>query len=166
MCHAVYLVPYLLGKLPNSVYARLGHITGREVEDNAVAIFNYAGGAHAVVEASMVMGGAPRFLLEVHGTHGTVMFRSDSSPKGRGATVDSSFVVREGSGGGFVPAELGRPLPSPLSQWVDHIREGKRADENLSASLDLSRLIEAAYLSAGEGRAVALCDLDEGSVQS
>jgi len=161
MCHAVYLVPCLLGGLPTSAYASFAHMTKREVEDSAAVIFDYDSGARAIVEAGFVTKGAPRVTLELHGTEGSVLFRADSHPRGEGAPAGSIFIERIGDQTEFVAVELGKPSPVPLSQWVQHIVDGTRPDENIKYSLDLSRLIEAAYLSAGQGKAVPLASLHE-----
>jgi hypothetical protein len=61
----------------------------------------------------------------------------------------------------FAALELKLPAPSPISLWAQHILDGTRPDENIARALDLSRLIEAAYLSAAMDRGVALSSLEE-----
>ena len=46
--------------------------------------------------------------------------------------------------------------PLAFEQWIDHIQQGTTADENIAMALDLTRLIEAANLSARTGTGVAL----------
>ena len=42
-----------------------------------------------------------------------------------------------------------------FAQWVGHMRDGTRADDNLARSLELTRLVVAANEAAATGRAVA-----------
>ncbi len=52
--------------------------------------------------------------------------------------------------------DLPADLPSPFEQWVDHVRCGTPANENVRIATDLSALVEAANRSATELRAVRL----------
>src|SRR5829696_1690989 len=68
----LYLTRLFLG-LPETVIAAYGEVTGRGVDDNAVAVFGYAGGAIGIAETSFVSG-APGSAIVVTGTEGTVRF--------------------------------------------------------------------------------------------
>lgn len=160
MCHVVYVLPYLLG-MPMSAYSRFASMTGREVEDSALVLYDYPDGLCALAEASFATRGAPAVLLEIHGTEGSLLFRADAHPNAGGAPPGASLVKRVGSAKTFTPVELGASAPSSFSQWVEHIKAGRQAESNLKASLDLSRLIEAAYLSAERGTRVQLAELHE-----
>lgn len=150
-CHPLYLTRLFLG-LPETVGATYGRFTGRAVEDNAVVSFGYANGALGVVEASFVEAGSA-FAIEAHGTAGSLVFGPPDNvvrfrPAGeRGAA--SPWTVRH------QPADL----PSPFAQWVDHVRTGTTAPENVAAAVDLSALAEAANRAAAEGRAIPLSSL-------
>jgi predicted dehydrogenase len=160
MCHVVYVLPYLLG-MPVSAYSNFANVTGREVEDSAIVLYDYLDGLCAVVEASFATRGAPAVLLELHGTEGSVLFRADAHPNAGGAPPGASLAKRLGNAKSFATVELGANAPSPFSQWVEHAKARRQAESNLQASLDLSRLIEAAYLSAERGRPVELAELHE-----
>jgi hypothetical protein len=45
--------------------------------------------------------------------------------------------------------------PGPFARWVDHVRAGTRADDNLVRAVELTRLVVAANRAAAEGRTIA-----------
>lgn len=147
-CHPMYLVRLFLG-MPVSVNANFGYITGREVEDNAVAILQYSEGALGIVEAGFVNSHSP-FSIEVHGTEGTLlcgfpegvpMLQSNSNPNG------------------WEKLEVDEPIMPAFDQWVEHILNGTEATENVGYAVDLTKLMEAAIRSAAEGRSVRIDEL-------
>ncbi len=146
-CHPMYLVRRVLG-LPESVSATYGYVTGREVEDNAVAVLKYPSGAIGIVEAGFVNSHSP-FSIEVHGTEGTLLF----------GFSDDKLNVRSNRGGGWKQIELPREDPMAFDQWVDHILNGTEATDNVEIAVDLTRLMEAANLSAKSGRSVLIGEL-------
>lgn len=177
LCHPVYLARYLLGR-PASVSAAFGYVTGREVEDHAVATLRYPGGALAVVETSLVLQYAP-FSIEVHGSLGSVLYSEtgigeavahqfgiQAAPNSAGAAgPDGRLHVRSARVPGAESQWQALPITTPAAPeafdaWVDHIRQGTRAPENLALGLDLSAIVEAANRSAATGQVVRLDALE------
>lgn len=150
-CHPMYLARLFLG-LPDHVSAQYGYVVGREVEDNAVVTLGYANGAAGVVEAGFVNPFSP-FTIEIHGTEGSLLF----------GTPAETLLVRansiKGDDGGWKTIELPKDKPDAFSQWVSHIQNGTTATENIQAALDLTRLMEAANLSAKSGKQVRVDSL-------
>lgn len=148
-CHPVYLVRKFLG-MPEAVSATFGFVSGREVEDNAVAIFAYPEGAIGIAEAGFVNAHSP-FSIELHGTEGTLLY----------GFPEEKILVRSNSESdkGWTEVPVGDRLPFAFDSWVGHIQEGTEATENIGIALDLTRLMEAANRSAAEGRSVALSSL-------
>lgn len=151
-CHPMYLTRLFLG-LPESVTANYGYVTGKEVEDNAVAVLRYPNGALGIVEAGFVNTHSP-FTLEVHGTHGSLLF----------GTPEAKLVLRstrlgEEQAKTWTERELKPNRETALQQWVRHIQEGTVATENIALALDLTKLMEASNLSAESERAVRLDEL-------
>ncbi len=135
-CHPMYLARLFFGGLPESVSASYGHVTGRAVEDNAVAVLRYPGGGLAVVEAGFVNTYSP-FTIEVHGTLGSLLY----------GTPEGTLLVRSPAHEGgerWVELPLAERKPMAFEQWVTHIQNGTRAHENVEIGLDLTRLMEAA----------------------
>lgn len=145
-CHPVYLVRKFLG-MPTSITATFGYVSGREVEDNAVAVFAYPNGAIGIAEAGFVNSHSP-FSIELHGTDGTLLF----------GFPEETIRVRSNREPdvGWSEVATGERLPYAFEQWVGHIQNGTEADENIAYALDLTRLMDAANRSAAEGRAIPL----------
>ena len=151
-CHPMYLSALFLGEAITGVSANFGYITGKEVEDNALATLFTASGAIASVEAGFINAYSP-FTVEVHGTEGTVLY----------GTPDSKLLLR--SKRDEAAAEwTEQPLPanreSAFEQWVRHIQEDTLASENIAAAIQLTRLMEAANRSAQTGSVVSPQELN------
>ncbi len=146
-CHPMYLARLFLG-LPESVSASYGYVTGRKVEDNAVATLRYPNGALGVVEAGFVNRFSP-FSIEIHGTEGSLLY----------GTPDDKLLVRSPlleDGGKWVEYPMPGYRPSAFEQWVGHIQQGTTASENIQLAIDLTRLMEASNLSAKNNQPVRL----------
>ena len=104
----------------------------------------YAGGALGVIEAGFV-NRAP-FSIELGGTLGSVRYTSDRDAI---LAVGEAFDGRE-------PRELPVPAdgPGPFDRWVEHVRSGVRADDNIARAIELTRLVVAANRAAAEGRTI------------
>lgn len=149
-CHPMYLARLFLG-LPESVSATYGYVTGRDVEDNAVAVLGYESGAVGVVEAGFVNRYSP-FSIEIHGTEGSLLY---------GTPRETLLLRSDRLDGGqeWVARETPPDGPMAFQQWVTHIQQGTKATENVRAAVDLTCLMEAANLSARSGQAVRLDSL-------
>lgn len=145
-CHPAYLTRVFLG-LPDRIYAAYGNLTGREVEDHAVAIYQYDTGAIGVVEAGFVNNGLP-FIIEVHGSKGSILY-------------DDTNKLRVVSGGQTRQVELPDSLPGAFEQWVQHIQAGTVNEENIALAADLSLLMEAANESYRQGRPISLSEISQ-----
>lgn len=143
--HPIYLTNRLAGPA-TAVQARLSSFLGGEVDDNATVIVEYASGALGVIEAGFVSGGSP-FLLECHGTEGSVIV-TDSTIR-----VNSNHSSQQGW---HQPEQLPTPLSSPMEQWVDRIRDGKEPTITKEDVIGLTAINEAARLSHQEERRVKM----------
>ncbi|MFE6073786.1 Gfo/Idh/MocA family protein [Paenibacillus sp. NPDC057886] len=151
-CHPMYLTNLFLGQEVTGVNANFGYVTGKEVEDNAVATLFTDSGAIGVVEAGFVNSHSP-FAIEVHGTEGTLLY----------GTPEDKLLIRTNIGSDQQKEWTEIPLldrrESAFSQWVSHIQNDTIATENLQTAAQLTRLMEAANLSAKEGRKISLKEL-------
>jgi predicted dehydrogenase len=146
-CHPMYLTRLFLG-MPESVSARYGYVTGRAVEDNAVALLSYPGGALGVVEAGFVNRHSP-FTIEVHGTEGSLLY----------GTPEARLLVRSAQDAQWSQVEVPADQPASFYQWVAHIQNETTATANIQTALDLTKLMEASNRSAAENRSVRLDEL-------
>ncbi|WP_424767222.1 Gfo/Idh/MocA family protein [Paenibacillus sp. sgz302251] len=154
-CHPMYLTRLFLNELPREVSAHFGYVTGKQVEDNAVAILSTSSGAVGIVEAGFVNSHSP-FTIEVHGTEGALMY----------GTPDSKLLLRtsvEGANSSeqWTQQQIPANREGAFHQWVQHIQNDTTADENISLAVDLTKLMEASNRSAREHRAVQLEELDK-----
>ena len=149
-CHPMYLTRLFLG-LPQSVSATFGYVTGKEVEDNAVATLRYENGAIGIVEAGFVNAHSP-FSVEIQGTEGTLLYGlPDPVVRVRSNKLEDSQQWTE--------IQQPEQRISAFDQWVEHVLNGTEAVENIGFAVDLTKLMEAAGISNAEQRAVALSEL-------
>lgn len=151
-CHPMYLTRLFLG-LPESVSAHYGYMTGKEVEDNAVSILKYPGGALGIVEAGFVTSHTP-FTIEIHGQQGSLFY---GTPKD--TMLLKTSKLDEAAAKQWTEQAIPANVPSAFDQWVGHIQNGTTADENIRLAVDLTKLMEASNLSAGSGANVKLFEL-------
>ncbi|WP_410767770.1 Gfo/Idh/MocA family protein [Fontibacillus sp. BL9] len=146
-CHPMYLTRLFLGQEVTGVSANFGYVTGKEVEDNAVVTLFTGSGAIGVVEAGFVNSHSP-FTVEVHGTEGTLLY----------GTPENKLLLRSNlaadKGGDWTELAVPDNRESAFDQWVRHIRNDTLAEENVGMAVELTRLMEAANLSAKEGRVI------------
>ncbi len=154
-CHPMYLTRLFLG-LPESVSASYGYVTGREVEDNAVATLRYPNGALGVVEAGFVNRFSP-FTIEAHGTEGSLLY---GTPEEK-LLIRTSLLGPEGGEKWTQETQLPPNQPMAFEQWVGHIQNGTSATENIQIAVELTMLMEAANLSARGGQPVRLDALQQ-----
>ncbi|WP_342481487.1 Gfo/Idh/MocA family oxidoreductase [Paenibacillus sp. FSL L8-0340] len=151
-CHPMYLTRLFLGQDVTGVSANFGYITGKDVEDNAVATLFTTSGAIGVVEAGFVNSHSP-FTIEVHGTEGTLLF----------GTPEDKLLLRtnkpEGTSASWTEIPIKDNHDSAFHQWVNHIQSDTFADNNIQTAIELTRLMEAANRSAKEGRVIPLADV-------
>ena len=136
--HGMYLAHWILGEpiTAKSAFTLCNHNPGAAakntdgVEDNAVTIMTFDGGAIAVNETGFVSCCSP-VIFEVHGDKGYVFMERDRVIKCTQAT-----------GGNQVEVELPEALPLPIEQFVSgNILPGCGMDEARA----LTRMMELAY---------------------
>ena len=136
-CHPVYLTQLFLGSTPDTINATYRSVAGRGLEDNAVVVVGYGDQKIGVIEAGFASQNP--FTIELFGTEGTLTY------------TDAGNVLTVNGEQAPVP-EHGK---DPFAQWVDHINDGTRADENIARAVELTRLVVAANDAADAGRAIA-----------
>ncbi|GAA1518860.1 Gfo/Idh/MocA family oxidoreductase [Kribbella lupini] len=141
-CHPVYLTQLFLGSEPETVSAVYRSVAGLGLEDNAVVTVGYGDQKIGVIEAGFASRNP--FTIEIFGTTGSLTYTEDGN------------ALRV-----FGPAfGEGRQLPvpehskDPFGQWVDHINDGTRADDNIARAVELTRMVVAANEAAEQGQVV------------
>jgi predicted dehydrogenase len=144
-CHPMYLTRMFLGAMPTSIHATYGYITGREVEDNAVATLSTASGAIGIVEAGFVNPNSP-FTIEVHGTGGTLLY----------GTPEAKLLLQRAGEKEWSEIAIPANVANAYNQWVGHILNNTNATVNIQTALDLTTLMDAANRSAVSGKSVSI----------
>ncbi|MGC4941413.1 Gfo/Idh/MocA family protein [Kribbella sp. DT2] len=141
-CHPVYLTQLFLGSAPETVSAVYRSVAGLGLEDNAVVTVGYADQRIGVIEAGFASGNP--FTIELFGTTGSLTYTDDGN-------VLRVFGPAFGEG-----RQVAVPEHSldPFGQWVDHITNGTRADDNIARAVELTRLVVAANEAAAQGKVV------------
>lgn len=144
--HPMYLARWILGK-PARINSLFSSFTGKPVEDNAVSVIEFANKAVAIVETGFVTSSSP-FSMELHGTDGSLLIG--------GPDNKVQFVSGKTGGvhGWTVPSQLPKALPSAMKQWVDGILDDKEILFGVVEGIQLTELMEAAYISHREKRQV------------
>lgn len=137
-CHPVYLTQLFLGARPATIASTYTRVTGRAVEDNAVVTVTYPGGAIGVIESGVVS--PDPFVIELGGRDGWLSYSSSD---------DDVRLAIKGEPIERIP--VGEDLPPAFDQWVEHIANGTRADDNLARAVELTRLVAAANRAAVSG---------------
>lgn len=144
--HGMYLCRWLLGQ-PTRVVSVFNTVTGRAVDDNTVSVIEFNNGAIAVNETSFTgFGGA--YSLEIDGTEGGYRMLSP----GEGVQVRSK---RLGGSGWQQPDELPKALAKPVDQWIAGCVHGAPIEFGLDDAIQLTELMEAAYVADDENRSVS-----------
>ena len=130
--HPMYLLCEIFGGDPVKVQSAFTHVTGKAVEDNAVSLLTFEGGAVGVSETSFVSSGYP-LTIEIGGDKGTLLMH------------DGEVRVRCGRGDWETPVQP-EAQPSPLAQWAMAEKpEDIPAGFGIDAAVRLTKVMVAAY---------------------
>lgn len=152
-CHPMYVARLFLG-MPESVSASYGYMTGKEVEDNAVSVLRYANGALGIVESSFVNPFSP-FSMELHGTEGVLLCGYPEHTVQLRTTRFGEEASKQ-----WTVVEKPQREPFAYEQWVSHIQNNTKADENINLAVDLTKLMEASNLSAEQNQVILINSLN------
>jgi len=136
-CHPMYIISYILGK-PKRVTGLYTAPFGTPVDENAVAIAEFEGGAIGVAETSFISYGSPN-TLELNGTEGCLIAHGDDimvkSKKYKSLYKD------------FFKPDIPDADPIPLLQFIDAVDEGKPVSDEIGmeAAIALTELLENSY---------------------
>lgn len=132
--HPMYLLCHLLGT-PIRVQSSFTDTTGHGVEDNAVSLLTFQGGAVGVSETGFISANYP-FTIEIGGLNGSLLQRNDQV----------SYCCEE-TGNQWVQANvLPASLPSPLVQWATAETQAQIPEYlGIDAAIRLTKVMEMAY---------------------
>ena len=131
--HPMYTLNWFLGE-PKSIVSQFTEVTNRGVEDNAVSVIEFEGGAIGVSETGFVTTGGG-YVLEMCGTLGSLMVHNDkleySCPETDGKVVEM--------------ADLPAPSPLPINAWIDACCGEGEAPNGIEDAVALTRFMVGAY---------------------
>lgn len=112
-------------------------------------------GALGVVEAGFITSHSP-FTIEIHGQNGSLLY----------GTPDDKLLLKTSqlddvAAQQWTELMLPEKRISAFEQWVEHIQQNTTADENIALAIELTKLMEAANLSADLHKPVALSELKQ-----
>ncbi len=137
--HPMYLLDWFMGK-PISISSTFTKVTGKEVEDNAVSTMEFKNGAIGVSETGFVSKRHPP-MIEISGTKGWAMLIGDNLSYGTDKTDNEAVVVDN----------LPEDSLLPTYQWIDAVVNDTEAPFGLDDALNLTNLMEGAYISYEKG---------------
>lgn len=147
--HGMYLSRWFLGE-PTKVNSVFTHITDKEVEDNAVSVIEFKNKAIAINETGFVTGHSP-YSVEIYGTAGSILIGGiDSKIRFISDKVEAKVQ------GWIEPSDLPQALPCATTQWIDGIVNNTPILFGLEEAVQLTQLMEGAYLSYEQGTSIAL----------
>lgn len=150
-CHTTDVMRWLMGK-PKSVMAQITNFSGNyDVDDNSVVAIEFEGGALGILDTAFVHRTGPN-MTELYGTEGCLL----SGAPGHGLMLRSTKLRPGDLDGWIIPENLPDALPSPLQQWINAIERDEPMTITVEDGRNLTELLEAAYISAREGRRVEL----------
>jgi 1,5-anhydro-D-fructose reductase (1,5-anhydro-D-mannitol-forming) len=149
--HGMYLARWLLGK-PVKITSTFNNLTDREVEDNAISVIEFENKALAINETSFVSWGGSN-SIEIDGTKGGFIRLSPTDVRVRSG-ADKTWKAVD-------PLPLDEEMPIP--RWLNSIINKNKDDfgMGIDAAVELSEMMEAAYLSHKEQRTVFFNELGD-----
>ncbi len=165
-CHGIEIIRYLYGKpLVESVTADMStlvHKERTELEDHAIAVVRFSGDRVGLIETSWTKPGGMDDRIEVTGDEGVAyadLLRASAivaySERGYGYAVEKATST---SGWSFPVADeqWNYGMPRQMEHFIGCIRTGTTPLETGHDGRTALEVVYAAYMSAGEGRRVAL----------
>lgn len=137
--HGMYLLPWLLGE-PLTVQSTFTKVSGRGVEDNAVSVLTFKGGAIGVAETGFVQSNDP-MTIELVGTKGAVIVRGDDPVQLCNEETENMWEE-------MLYDELPTELPSAMKQWVNAVELEMGTLFDIDAAVALTKVMKAAYRAA------------------
>ena len=143
--HPIYLCNRFGGN-PLALSARLASLLGHPVDDHAVAMVTYESGVIGMMEAGFISG-VGQFVLELHGTVGSLLIEDETARLRSLALGQNAFVP---------VTDLPEALPTPMVQWIDAIQHGTMPIVTRGDVLKLTAVNEAARQSSEQSRQISV----------
>ena len=138
--HPMYLIQWLLG-MPKTIVSAFTNMKERDVEENAVCLMTFEGGAIAVSETSFVSPRSP-YSLEISGTNGFLKVK-DSEAYGIINGEEKTIQAEPGI--------------HPMEYWIQSILNHTTNDcYGIDEAVLLTAIMESAYLANQKQKTIEL----------
>ncbi len=146
-CHTVDVMRWFLGP-PTSVVAKVQNFTGAyDIDDQAVALVEFAQGALGILDVSWVQAAGPN-RIEIFGTEGFLGWDARTGQ----IELQSQQLQADGMDGIWHPQSLPAPAPMPMDQWIAAILHDGAMTITIEDGRNLNELLEGIYASARSGQ--------------
>lgn len=148
-CHRVDVMRWLMGR-PKSVVAKINNFTHRyDIDDNSVTLIEFENNAIGIVDVTWIHRSGPN-MLELYGTEGCLILGHPKGPILTTTKLSPEEAER------YLRENKPQPLPSPMRQWISAILHDTPMTITIYDGRNLTEILQAAYISAREGREVKL----------
>ncbi len=131
--HPMYTLNWFMGE-PKSIVSMFTTVTGKPVEDNAVSVIEFQGGAIGVSETGFVTNGMP-YVLEMSGTKGSLMVHNDIL----------EYSCEETENKLIQKTDLPEKSTMPIDAWIDACVNGGEAPNGIDDAVELTKFMVGAY---------------------
>ena len=146
-CHQMDVIRWMMGE-PKKVMSIINNVSPNyAIDDNSATIIEFANKGIGVVDVAFVHRSGPN-PFELFGTEGSLTM--GSGPLALTTTELSDEEVADYIGS--APEEL----PSAMEQWIGAIENGTEMSVTIQDGRNLTELLEAAYMSSAQNRAIEL----------
>ena len=146
-CHQMDVIRWMMGE-PKKVMSIINNVSPNyAIDDNSATIIEFANKGIGVVDVAFVHRSGPN-PFELFGTEGSLTM--GSGPLALTTTVLSDEEVAAYIG------SAPEGLPSAMEQWIGAIENGTEMSVTIQDGRNLTELLEAAYMSSAQNRAIEL----------
>ena len=146
-CHQMDVIRWMMGE-PKKVMAIINNVSPNyAIDDNSATIIEFANKGIGVVDVAFVHRSGPN-PFELFGTEGSLTM--GAGPLGLTTTVLSDEEVAD-----YI-ASAPEGLPSAMEQWIGAIEDGTEMSITIQDGRNLTELLQAAYMSSAQDRAIEL----------
>jgi predicted dehydrogenase len=146
-CHRMDVIRWMMGE-PKKLMAIVNNFSPNyHIDDNSATIIEFANKGIGMVDVAFVhrSGSNP---FELYGTEGSISM--GAGPLSLTTTKLEDDEIKEYIANG--PENL----PSPMQQWINAIEDDSPMTITIQDGRNLTELLQAAYMSAGQDRAIGL----------
>ena len=146
-CHRMDVIRWMMGK-PRKLMAIVNNFSPNyDIDDNSATIIEFANKGIGMVDVAFVHRSGPN-PFELYGTEGSITM-------GAGPLSLTTTKLKEDEIEEYIANGPGN-LPAPMQQWINAIEDGSEMTITIQDGRNLTELLQAAYMSSAQDRAIGL----------